>query len=119
MKPTQAWPHIDQDPREVNRFELYQGIAQLGPSGPDDGGLCVLTRSHLLHEEHFASIGGFRPEQDMGIGNNNYMFFADGKYGEEQLEWYKQRGCKSVKVEANAGDFICMDEPMAHTTKHC
>lgn len=60
----------------------------------------------MLHEEHFANIGGFIPEQDMGIGNNNYMFFEQGKYGEHQLDWYKQRGCKSVKVEANEGDFI-------------
>jgi hypothetical protein len=101
-------PDIDQDPREVDRFELYQGIAQLGRSGPNDGGLCVLSKSHLLHEEYFKSIGGFRPEQDSGIGNNNYRFFAPGQEGETQLDWYKARGCKAVKVEANAGDFIRM-----------
>lgn len=97
---------IDQDPRKVDRHELYQGIAQLGPCGPNDGGLVVLSRSHLLHEDYFKSIGGFKPEQDMGVGNNNYKFFADGQFGETQLDWYKERGCKTVKVEANEGDFI-------------
>lgn len=77
VKPTEAWPRkpnphpwassditidMDQNPRRIDQLELYQGIANLAPNGPADGGLCVLRGSHKLHGECFDAIGGFRPE---------------------------------------------------------
>lgn len=47
VQPTPPWPHIDADPRAP--LSLYQGVANLAPNGPADGGLCVLRGSHLLH----------------------------------------------------------------------
>lgn len=92
---------MDQNPRKYERFELYQGIANLAPNGPDDGGLCVLKGSHRLHEQHFASIGGFRPDQDSGEKENGYNFTA------EDAGWYKSRGCEEMKICADEGDLIC------------
>ncbi|RSH91688.1 hypothetical protein EHS25_009057 [Saitozyma podzolica] len=108
IEPTKAWPHIDQDPRKIDRFELYQGIANLSPNGPLDGGLCVLKGSHLRHQEHFDSIGGFRPEKDAGVGKNGYG------YTEEDAGWYKEHGCEEVKICANPGDLILWDSRTIH-----
>lgn len=91
---------IDQNPRRIDRFELYQGIANMSPNGPDDGGLCVLKGSHLLHDAHFKAIGGFRPEADLGPKENSY------RYPPQDFEWYKQNGAEVVKVCANEGDLI-------------
>lgn len=93
-------PDIDQNARNVDRFELYQGIANLAPNGPNDGGLCVLKGSHLKHAEHFASIGGFRPEKDAGEDQNAYGYI------DEDFQWYKDNGCEVVKVCAGEGDLI-------------
>lgn len=92
---------MDQNPRQVDHFQLYQGIANMAPNGPQDGGLCVLKGSHLLHQEQFDSIGGFRPEQDAGVNENSY------KYKPEDFDWFVKKGCESVKVCANEGDLIC------------
>jgi hypothetical protein len=100
IEPTEPWPHIDQNPRTVQKLELYQGIANLAPNGPEDGGLVVLKGSHLLHQEHFDSTGGFKAEGDSGVAENGYNFTS------EDAEWYKKRGCEVVKICAGAGDLI-------------
>lgn len=91
---------MDQNPRKYDQFELYQGIASLSHSGPEDGGLYVLKGSHLFHDEHFKSIGGFRPEQDTGEKENGYQFSP------QDADWYKSKGCEEVKVCAGEGDLI-------------
>ncbi|OXH42290.1 hypothetical protein J008_00054 [Cryptococcus neoformans] len=108
IKPTAPWPHIDQNPRNINRFELYQGIANLAPNGPSDGGLCVLKGSHKLHQEYFDSIGGFKPDQDAGVLENGYNFKL------EDTEWYKNKGCEEVKICAGKGDLILWDSRTIH-----
>ncbi|WWD19454.1 hypothetical protein CI109_103914 [Kwoniella shandongensis] len=108
IKPTPAWPHIDQNPRTISRFELYQGIANLSPNGPQDGGLCVLKGSHKLHQEYFESIGGFKADQDAGVNENGYTY----KKGED--EWFKSKGCEEVKICAGKGDLILWDSRTIH-----
>lgn len=99
---------MDQNPRKYDRFELYQGIANLAPNGPDDGGLCVLKGSHLFHKQHFISIGGFRPEQDTGEKENGYSFTV------EDAAWYKDQGCEEIKITAGEGDLIIWDSRLIH-----
>lgn len=77
---------------------MYQGIANLAPSGPHDGGLCVLKGSHLRHKEFFDATGGIRLDQDAG---DSYNY----KSGEEG--WYRKQGCEEVKICAGQGDLIC------------
>ncbi|ORY60782.1 uncharacterized protein BCR38DRAFT_374424 [Pseudomassariella vexata] len=108
IEPTEPWPDIDQDPRKADRFELYQGIANFSPCGPQDGGLCVLKGSHLLHTRNFEQIGGFREKQDLGVGKNGYDFTN------EDADWYKSQGCEEIKVCANAGDLIVWDSRTIH-----
>ncbi|KAL1413785.1 hypothetical protein Q8F55_001568 [Vanrija albida] len=108
IEPTRPWPHIDQNVRRVDRFELYQGIQNLGTNGPDDGGLVVMKGSHLLHERHFAERGGWRPEGDKGEAENSYLF------NDDEWEWFKKAGCEIVKVCANPGDLILWDSRTVH-----
>ncbi|KAK4958273.1 hypothetical protein LTR10_004699 [Elasticomyces elasticus] len=100
--------NIDQNPRKIDRFELYQGIANMAPNGPSDGGLVVLAGSHRHHEKHFGQIGGFRPHQDQGINENGYDYTA------EDADWYRAQGCEEVKICANAGDLILWDSRTIH-----
>lgn len=60
----------------------------------------VLKGSHRHHEEHFAQIGGFRPEQDRGEKQNYYSYIP------EDVDWYRAKGCEEVKVCAGEGDLI-------------
>lgn len=108
IAPTKPWPHLDQDPRTIERLELYQGIANLSTNGPEDGGLVVLSGSHRLHKKHFESIGGFRKDSDLGHGANGYMYLDD------DADWYRNEGCKEVKICANAGDLILWDSRTIH-----
>ncbi|GMK55917.1 hypothetical protein CspeluHIS016_0209730 [Cutaneotrichosporon spelunceum] len=82
-------------------------IAKLAPNGAADRGLCVLKGSHLLHEEHFAAIGGFRPEAYEGEKENSY------RYPPQDFEWYKRR-TEAIKVCAGEGDLILWDSRTVH-----
>ncbi|RMY72401.1 hypothetical protein D0863_04514 [Hortaea werneckii] len=49
------WPHQDQDPLKPG-FRCLQGLVNMLPNGPDDGGLIVCRGGHMLSEEyHHAS----------------------------------------------------------------
>lgn len=108
IEQTEPWPHIDQDPRTIEKLELYQGIAQMSPCGPEDGGLVVLSGSHNLHQQHFEEIGGFRADSDLGVGKNGYNFTS------EDADWYRAQGCKEIKICAKAGDLILWDSRTIH-----
>lgn len=88
---------IDQSPFTVDNFEMYQGIANLAPNGPLDGGLTVVKGSHLLHKEYFSETGGYKEAKTV---KNGYKFEV------EEMEWFKNRGCEVMKVCAGEGDLI-------------
>jgi hypothetical protein len=50
LKPNTPWAHQDQDPRKPG-FRCLQGLVNLLPNGPDDGGLIVCKGGHLLSED--------------------------------------------------------------------
>ncbi|KLT43804.1 hypothetical protein CC85DRAFT_231514, partial [Cutaneotrichosporon oleaginosum] len=101
-KATKPWPHLDQDPGRAG-LELYQGIAVLSDSGPNDGGLCVLPGSHRLHSEYFKAFPPppWKP-------NRIFRIPARG------MAWYAARGVTKRKVEAKAGDLILWDSRVVH-----
>lgn len=47
-----AWPHVDQSPKRKG-LQCVQGLLNLAPNGPRDGGLIVLKGSSLLNEAFF------------------------------------------------------------------
>lgn len=99
---------MDQNPRRIGQLDLYQGIANLSPNGPNDGGLVVLSGSHKLHQQHFDAIGGFRADKDAGLGENGYDFYG------QDADWYRQQGCEEIKICAAKGDLIIWDSRTIH-----
>jgi hypothetical protein len=60
LKPNSPWPHQDQDPEEPG-FRCLQGLVNLLPNGPNDGGLIVCRGAHQASEE-FHKV--FKDEED-------------------------------------------------------
>lgn len=50
LKENKPWPHQDQD-RTRPGFRCLQGLVNLLPNGPNDGGLIVCKGGHLVSEE--------------------------------------------------------------------
>ncbi|WOO83354.1 uncharacterized protein LOC62_05G006881 [Vanrija pseudolonga] len=104
------WPHTDQSP--TRRFKnCVQGIVNLYPNGPLDGGLMVLEGSMPLFEEYFATHEHLAPAE--GWSPADWWLHT-----EEQLQWFYDRGCKWVKVEAGPGDVILWDSRTIHYGVH-
>ncbi|RAK88023.1 hypothetical protein BO79DRAFT_149426 [Aspergillus costaricaensis CBS 115574] len=106
IKPNKPWPHQDQDPERPG-FRCLQGLVNLLPNGPKDGGLIVCRGAHLLSEEFHEE---FKNEED--------KIFAWTKewYGftEAGLNWLKNKGMEWVKVTAEPGDLILWDSRTPH-----
>ncbi|WVQ85842.1 hypothetical protein IAT38_008010 [Cryptococcus sp. DSM 104549] len=103
---TAPWPHVDQSPRRGGRKHCVQGIVNLAPNGPNDGGLTVLAGSLPLYNEFFAA----HPELE-GEGWPERDFWS---FREEDIKWFEERGCKWVKTEVGPGDLILWDSRCIH-----
>ncbi|WVQ84410.1 hypothetical protein IAT38_006562 [Cryptococcus sp. DSM 104549] len=100
------WPHVDQSPRR--RFKhCIQGIVNLAPNGPDDGGLMVLEDSLPLYTEFFESHPEIKPAE--GWPERDSWL-----YREQDMDWFEKKGCKWKKVEAGPGDLILWDSRCVH-----
>ena len=55
LPPNKPWPHQDQD-RTRPGFRCLQGLVNLLPNGPEDGGLIVCKGAHLRSEEFHAAF---------------------------------------------------------------
>lgn len=95
------WEHIDQSPAKRG-VHCVQGIINLSPAGPEDGGLVVYPGSHKLNDEFFATFPRPASERDV------YLFSA------EELNWFKTRGLQPHKVCADVGDLIMWDSRVIH-----
>ncbi|KAF7198452.1 hypothetical protein HII31_00191 [Pseudocercospora fuligena] len=105
-RPTSSpWPHVDQSPLRKG-MQCVQGILNLAPNGPDDGGLVVLKSSSKLNEVFFKT---------KNIKEGNTWGPADW-YGFEQedVDWFIERGCEMVKVCAEPGDLVLWDSRTVH-----
>jgi hypothetical protein len=92
-------PDIDQSPYHVDHLQLCQGIANLAPNGPEDGGLVVMRGSHRLHQRFFDEHGGLDEKR---AKENGY------RYELQDLKWFEDNGCKEIKICAGPGDLLCM-----------
>lgn len=101
-----AWPHVDQSPNR--RFKhCIQGIMNLEENGPDDGGLMVLSGSLPLYSQYFEEHDHLKPAEGW-TWRDSHHFKA------EELQWFYDKGCKWVKVEASPGDVILWDSRCIH-----
>jgi hypothetical protein len=90
-----AWEHIDQSPLRKG-LHCVQGIINLSPTGPEDGGLVVYPGSHAVIEEFFAT----QTDETTWEPLDRYLFTG------EQLAWFKAKGIEPHKVCADVGDLI-------------
>lgn len=95
------WKHIDQSP-SMRGVHCVQGIIDLSPSAPEDGGLVVFPGSHKLHDEFFDTHP--RPPSSRNV----YLFTPD------ELTWFKQRGLSAHKICVEVGDLILWDSRVIH-----
>lgn len=98
-----AWDHMDQSPLRRG-LHCVQGIINLSPCGPEDGGLVVYPGSHALNDEFFDT----QTDKSTWTPLDRYLFT------EEQLAWFKERGSKPLKVCADVGDLILWDSRVIH-----
>jgi len=98
------WPHSDQSAYRPWPH-CIQGLLNLLPNGPDDGGLAVMSGTAPLFgkyfEEHQAPEGGY-------IKRDSY------RWTDEELQWFKDRGCEWLKPSLDPGDFILWDSRSVH-----
>ncbi|KAF7540418.1 hypothetical protein G7054_g1314 [Neopestalotiopsis clavispora] len=99
-----AWPHVDQSPLRKG-LQCVQGLLNLAPNGPDDGGLIVMKGSSALNEEYFAT----HKSSQKTWGPADWFGFS-----EKDVEWFKSKGCEIIKVCAEPGDLILWDSREVH-----
>jgi len=93
--------HCDQR-YTMNNFECVQSWITANPIDVGDGTLRVLQGSHKLHEE-FRKVFLDHPEdKDWYVLN------------EEQIQWYKDKGCKEYIITCPQGTQVCWDSRTIH-----
>ncbi|WWC71163.1 uncharacterized protein I206_105116 [Kwoniella pini CBS 10737] len=100
------WPHVDQSPNRRYKH-CVQGIMNLEQNGPQDGGLRVLEGSIQHYNEFFEAFKHEMPEE-------GWTWKDAAWYKDYHLQWFFDRGCKWVKVEADPGDLILWDSRTIH-----
>ncbi|KAL2838992.1 hypothetical protein BJY01DRAFT_250730 [Aspergillus pseudoustus] len=80
---------------ERKGLSCVRDLLNLAPAGSKDGHLVLTIGFSALFEEYFEE-NGVRPRF------NN------------ELEWFKQRGCTEIKVEAEPGDLVLWDSRTIH-----
>lgn len=99
----QSWEHIDQSPLRRG-LHCVQGIINLSPSGPEDGGLLVFPGSHKYNDEYMDT----QTNQADWVKDDFYKFTA------EQMDWFKAKGCTAHKVCSEPGDLLLWDSRLVH-----
>lgn len=100
------WPHQDQDP-DVPGFRCLQGLVNLLPNGPKDGGLIVAKGGHNLSKQFHDEIRG--TEERIPAWTREWYGFTD-----KGMQWLKDHDCEWYKVEAEPGDLIVWDSRTPH-----
>ncbi|CBF78811.1 uncharacterized protein ANIA_07227 [Aspergillus nidulans FGSC A4] len=107
LPPNKPWPHQDQDPDKPD-FRCLQGLVNLLPNGPNDGGLIVCRGAHLLSDE-FHSDPVIRAEERIPAWTPEWYGFT-----ETGMKWLADHNCEWVKVCAEPGDILLWDSRTPH-----
>jgi hypothetical protein len=103
------WPHVDQSPYRHN-LQCVQGILNLLPNGPEDGGLMVLQGSNALYTELWQHFDHKKPAE----GWNKWEMQP---LDDEMVDWLISKGCKWVKVCPKPGDLMLWDSVSVSETR--
>ncbi|CAN9126833.1 unnamed protein product [Alternaria alternata] len=105
IAPNKPWPHQDQDPAKPG-FRCLQGLVNLLPNGPDDGGLIVCPGGHLLSDEFHRDMAD---EERIPAWTPEWYGFT-----ENGMKWLENKGLKWLKVCADPGDLLVWDSRTPH-----
>lgn len=94
------WYHVDAA-YTIPEFECVQGFVTGFNINEGDATLTVLEGSHKYHQY-------IKTEFD--ITSDNDWF----RLNEEQLEFYKEKGCNRVNIKASAGSLVLWDSRTVH-----
>ncbi|XRM43903.1 hypothetical protein ABZX51_007057 [Aspergillus tubingensis] len=100
------WAHVDQSPFNI-KFDTVQGIVNLLPNGPEDGGLMVFEGSSACYTELWQHF-------DHKKGEKGWSTWAYQSVDEEMCQWLEARGGKWTKVCAEPGDLLLWDSRTIH-----
>lgn len=106
LPPNKPWAHQDQDPTKPG-FRCLQGLVNLLPNGPDDGGLIVCKGAHLLSEEFHREFAN-EPDRIHQWTNEWYGYTPSG------MKWLADKGCEWIKICAGPGDLLLWDSRTPH-----
>ncbi|KAK2589642.1 hypothetical protein QQS21_012682 [Conoideocrella luteorostrata] len=98
------WPHSDQSAYRPWPH-CIQGLLNLLPNGPEDGGLTVMTGTARLFEQYFKE---HQPPEGGWVKRDLF------DWTDETLQWFRDRGCEWVKPSMDPGDFILWDSRTVH-----
>jgi hypothetical protein len=97
------WPHCDQSPHRKG-MQCVQGLLNYQPNGPEDGGLILMKGSSKLFDEFFRET---REQDDHEDKPPEEMDFKDlFIFKEEDVKWFKDRGCELEKINLEPGDMV-------------
>ncbi|CAD6569285.1 MAG: hypothetical protein TREMPRED_005173 [Tremellales sp. Tagirdzhanova-0007] len=100
------WPHSDQSAYRP-WMHCIQGLLNLLPNGPNDGGLMVMRGSASLFPQYIAEHKHLEPPQ-------GWLKWDNFEWTEENLRWFQAKGCEWVKPEMGPGDFVLWDSRTVH-----
>ncbi|KAF7596866.1 hypothetical protein BBP40_011911 [Aspergillus hancockii] len=99
------WPHQDQDPEKLG-FRCLQGLVNLNPCGPNDGGLIICRGGHTISEQFHREMAN-----EPRIPAWTPEWFGFTKNG---MKWLEDHGLEWVKVCVEPGDLIVWDSRTPH-----
>lgn len=115
---SKPWPHQDQDPAKPGfrcTFSLsstlltqtgLQGLVNLNPCGPTDGGLIVCPGGHTISEQFHREMAN---EPRIPAWTPEWFGFT-----EKGMKWLADHGMEWKKVCADPGDLIVWDSRVPH-----
>jgi len=101
-----TWYHLDQNGHHKPGKLCVQGFLNFFDSGPDDGGLVVLEKSHTQFNSIFASRPHLKKRDDWIVLQRDKTIWRELKQFPE---------IKAIKVCVKAGDFVCWDSRTIHS----
>lgn len=97
------WPHCDQSPHRKG-MQCVQGLLNYQPNGSDDGGLILMKGSSKLFDDFFREQREQDAHEDKPPEEEDFKDLFIFK--EEDVKWFKDRGCTLEKVNLDPGDLV-------------
>lgn len=96
-------------------MQAVQGLLNYAPNSDMDGGLVLCKGSSLLFDEYFSQDRQSYNHEDAPPPELEYMDLF--LFSERDVKWFEERGCETVKINMNPGDFVLWDSRTIHYAK--